>query len=380
MLMNPMNKKHINNPLDTERNTLHLSDDEKRFAIIDTLTVSGGQTITPVVTIRYQYDNHLGSACLELDNTGQIISYEEYHPFGTTSYRSGSTETEVSLKRYKYCGKERDEETGLYYYGMRYYAAWICRFVSVDPLQFKYPELTPFQYASNRPITMIDLDGAEGTLPERISSVLSYKLPQPKISLSSSLKFNISLEHISTKEEISGNQSEQTSNVKFIGNAKKIDVSKYSLNLISQIASEMGKTLQVTSTKRNLDSQINAMYKNIIKYGVEDQLKLYGSRGQKIIQSYVQALKEGKSEKEIKTVMKQTAIEEGFVSTHMSSDYDKLNAIDFGKNQFKNNSEKEKFVKVVNTINEGLEDKYKIKLIVEKSCFHLDIPQPDKKN
>jgi len=50
---------------------------------------------------------------------------------------------------------------------MRYYAAWLCRFVSVDPLQFKYPELTPFQYSSNNPITMIDLDGAEGVRPER---------------------------------------------------------------------------------------------------------------------------------------------------------------------------------------------------------------------
>ena len=62
---------------------------------------------------------------------------------------------------YAFNAKERDEETGLYYYGMRYYAAWICRFVSVDPLQFKYPELTPFQYASNTPISAIDLDGAE---------------------------------------------------------------------------------------------------------------------------------------------------------------------------------------------------------------------------
>jgi RHS repeat-associated protein len=98
---------------------------------------------------------------LELDKQGNIISYEEYHPFGTTSYRSGKTETEVSLKRYKYCGKERDEETGLYYYGMRYYAAWICRFISVDPLQFEYPYYTPYQYAGNKPISFIDLDGAE---------------------------------------------------------------------------------------------------------------------------------------------------------------------------------------------------------------------------
>ena len=103
------------------------------------------------------------SACLELDQTAQIISYEEYHPFGTTSCRSGLTETEVSLKRYKYVGKERDEETGLYYYGARYYAAWICRFVSVDPLQFDYPQLTPFNYAGNKPVTHIDIDGMQGT-------------------------------------------------------------------------------------------------------------------------------------------------------------------------------------------------------------------------
>jgi len=80
--------------------------------------------------------------------------------FILTSYRSGRSEAEVSLKRYKFF-KELDNETGLYYYGMRYYAPWIARFVSVDPLQFKYPELTPFQYASNAPISNIDLDGAE---------------------------------------------------------------------------------------------------------------------------------------------------------------------------------------------------------------------------
>jgi RHS repeat-associated protein len=151
-------RKEINGVVDFERKTINISDDEKVFVRIEQKT---GEN--PVV--RYQYDNHLGSACLELDNTGQIISYEEYHPFGTTSYRSGRSQTEVSLKRYKYCGKERDEETGLYYYGMRYYAAWICRFVSVDPLQFKYPYYTPYQYAGNKPITYIDLDGGEEKNP-----------------------------------------------------------------------------------------------------------------------------------------------------------------------------------------------------------------------
>ncbi len=155
-------RKYVNNILKTERQTLHIIDDRHRYTLIDRLTIDNGITLsTATNSIRYQYDNHLGSASLELDQTAAIISYEEYHPFGTTSYRSGRTETEVSQKRYKYVGKERDEETGLYYYGARYYAAWLFRFVSVDPLQFKYPHYTPYQYAGNKPVSYIDLDGLE---------------------------------------------------------------------------------------------------------------------------------------------------------------------------------------------------------------------------
>ena len=109
--------------------------------------------------VRYQYDNHLGSACLELDVQGDIISYEEYHPFGTTSYCAMNSNIEVSLKRYRYCGKERDEETGLYYYGMRYYAAWLCRFVSVDIMQFEQSDKNPYHYCSNNPINRVDPTG-----------------------------------------------------------------------------------------------------------------------------------------------------------------------------------------------------------------------------
>ncbi|MCT4648350.1 MAG: HNH endonuclease [Carboxylicivirga sp.] len=161
--------------LETERTTANISEPalsgaegtKAKIATVDTLTVDQGSlTVNPVAVIRYQLDNHLGSASLELDENAAIISYEEYHPFGTTSYRSGRTETETSQKRYKYVGKERDEETGLYYYGFRYYAAWLCRFISVDPLQFEYPHYTPFQYAGNKPITYIDLDGLEEAKPD----------------------------------------------------------------------------------------------------------------------------------------------------------------------------------------------------------------------
>jgi len=139
--------------LNTERETLHISDDKQRIAQID-----NDSTTT---TVRYQLSDHLGSSSVELDENADIISYEEYYPFGSTSYRNGINEVDVSLKRYKYVMKELDNETGLYYYGMRYYASWICRFVSVDPLQHKYPIYTPFQYAGNKPIRFIDIDGME---------------------------------------------------------------------------------------------------------------------------------------------------------------------------------------------------------------------------
>ncbi|TRX45819.1 hypothetical protein FNH22_31360, partial [Fulvivirga sp. M361] len=160
-------RKSQNGTLELERETLHMMDDERRIALVDSLTVDNATILTsPAQLIRYQLDNHLNSAGLELDDTAAVISYEEYYPFGTTSYRSGRSTSEVTLKRYRYVGKERDDETGLYYYGARYYAGWLARFVSVDPLKDDYPFYTPYQYAGNKPITFFDLDGLEEAKPD----------------------------------------------------------------------------------------------------------------------------------------------------------------------------------------------------------------------
>ena len=91
-----------------------------------------GNDPAPQQLIRYQFGNHLGSASLELDDQAQIISYEEYTPYGSTSYQAVRSQTETP-KRYRYTGKERDEESGLYYHGARYYAPWLGRWTSCDP-------------------------------------------------------------------------------------------------------------------------------------------------------------------------------------------------------------------------------------------------------
>ncbi len=132
-----------------EQNLLHIMGGATR-RIGDAL----GDT-TPA--IKYSLTDHLGSSTILLDTNGTTVSLEEYYPFGETSFGS------YAKKRYRFCGKEKDEESGLYYYGMRYYSAWTCRFISVDPLAGKYPFYTPYQYTGNNPITFTDLDGQETT-------------------------------------------------------------------------------------------------------------------------------------------------------------------------------------------------------------------------
>jgi RHS repeat-associated protein len=144
-----------------ERETLHVLDGVRRIALVETKTVdtaAGPFTVTP--RIRYQLGNHLGSAVLELDETGLVISYEEYHPYGTTAYGSGRAGVEVSARRYRYTGKEKDEETGLYYHGARYYACWLGRWTSSDPAgMVDGPNL--FQYSRDNPVVLLDPNGMQ---------------------------------------------------------------------------------------------------------------------------------------------------------------------------------------------------------------------------
>jgi len=93
----------------------------------------------------------------ELTDIQYNNTLEEYYPFGDSSLRT------FTKKRYRYVGKEKDAESGLYYYGARYYSAWTCRFISVDPLADKYAQLSPYNYADNNPVGDLDVDGMQNT-------------------------------------------------------------------------------------------------------------------------------------------------------------------------------------------------------------------------
>ena len=171
---------------DLERWTLHISDDTGRIAQVDTKTIdtanSDPDNETGVPLIRYQYANHLQSAVIETDGDGNIISYEEFHPFGTSAYRLCNSPSGLSLKRYRFSGKEQDDETGFYYFGARYYAPWLARWTSSDPAGV-VDGMNLYRYCRNNPIMLHDPDGRQsrdtivvpGTQSDRLTRQSSFE-------------------------------------------------------------------------------------------------------------------------------------------------------------------------------------------------------------
>jgi RHS repeat-associated protein len=169
-----------NGVVKTERETLHVMDDEQRVAMIETLTVKNSANISnnPEQRTRYQLNDHLGSAAVELEANAKVITFEEYYPYGGTSYHSAKSGSEVSDKRYRYNGKEKDEETGLYYYGARFYAAWLGRWLSIDPNELS-DSINLYEYVSGQPTIHVDTNGLEKKKPEQLFFSQSRPYRQP---------------------------------------------------------------------------------------------------------------------------------------------------------------------------------------------------------
>ncbi|CAN5793742.1 hypothetical protein BH11BAC3_BH11BAC3_12900 [soil metagenome] len=162
--------------------THHVFADSQRIAIIENVIKTNNTHLPVDILYRYQYSNHLSSACLELNGTGAVISYEEYHPYGTTAYQLTNKAINPIAKRYRYTGMERDEESGLAYHTARYYLPWLGRWLSADPIGIG-DGVNVYQYSHNSPIMLDDPQGTQ--TKDRLDQQDAYRThagPLAKIS------------------------------------------------------------------------------------------------------------------------------------------------------------------------------------------------------
>jgi RHS repeat-associated protein len=118
----------------------------------------------PGLTVSYYFSDHLKTASVITDATGNIKSESDYYPWGGELQFVNN-----DSNHYKFTGKERDSETGLDHFGARYYSNGLGRFITPDwaakatavpYAEFADPQsLNLYSYVRNVPTTRFDADG-----------------------------------------------------------------------------------------------------------------------------------------------------------------------------------------------------------------------------
>jgi len=104
----------------------------------------------------YYHPDHLGSSSYITNLNGEVVQHIEYVPFGEVFIEERNN---VWNTPYLFNAKEFDEETGMYYYGARYYEPRLSLWMSTDPLEEEYPNITTYGFCHNNPLILIDPDG-----------------------------------------------------------------------------------------------------------------------------------------------------------------------------------------------------------------------------
>ena len=120
----------------------------------------------------WYHTDHLGSSSWTTDSAGNPVQHLHYLPWGEDFVNQRLNDFDGV--RYTFSAKEKDSETGLSYFGSRYYSSDLSVWLSVDPMAGKYPHQSNYVYCSNNPIKVVDPNGEDewdlekdGTLSQR---------------------------------------------------------------------------------------------------------------------------------------------------------------------------------------------------------------------
>ncbi|MFH1442953.1 MAG: RHS repeat-associated core domain-containing protein [Candidatus Micrarchaeota archaeon] len=158
----------------------------------------------------FYHPDHLGSTTLVTNESGAVVEDTNYKPFGEPLYDAKS--------RFLYTGKEKDSETGLMYYGARYYNPKIGKFTQADsmiPDLYNPQMLNRYSYVLNNPYVYIDLKGNFGI---KVGLSLTYGL---------GVFINPIQGFLSKTVSLGGFNSYSAGYVLVIGNKGSIEIGKY---------------------------------------------------------------------------------------------------------------------------------------------------------
>jgi RHS repeat-associated protein len=132
-----------------------------RASAVDDATGLRAGNDNPELYQYYYHSDHLGSTSLITNLDGEVVQHVEYVPFGEVFIEERNNKWNTP---YLFNAKELDEETGLYYYGARYYDARVSLWLGADPMQEKYPNVSTYAYCLLNPVKLIDPDGRDYTM------------------------------------------------------------------------------------------------------------------------------------------------------------------------------------------------------------------------
>ena len=116
----------------------------------------------------FYHPDHLGSSTVITDGNGNVVQHIEYMPYGEVFMEE---DNDTWNTPFKFNGKEYDEETGLYYYGKRFYDPKYSIWYGTDPLQKKYPEFSTYCFTIGNPVNYIDFDG-DSTIVNNVGYII----------------------------------------------------------------------------------------------------------------------------------------------------------------------------------------------------------------
>ena len=132
-----------------------ITDTTAQFSYLSTLTNRQKDTCEAY----WYHTDHLGSSSWITDSAGNPVQHLHYLPWGEDFVNQRLND--FNGVRYTFSAKEKDVETGLSYFGSRYYSSDLSVWLSVDPMSDKYPSLSPFVYCANNPVKLVDPNGED---------------------------------------------------------------------------------------------------------------------------------------------------------------------------------------------------------------------------